>query len=149
MTEGTTDTASRLVHGEVTQDIIGCFYGVYNILGFGYLENVHLAALSRDLTRGGHVVRREVPTPVRYKDEIIANYRVDLVVDGKVIVEVKSSRLPPLEAERQVYSYLRATNFEVGLLLHFGPKPKFSRLLLTADHKPIDPETPEATQSNE
>jgi GxxExxY protein len=128
--------APRLIHGDVTEAIIGCFYDVYNILGFGYLENVYASPLARDLARAGHSVGREVATPVRYKEEVIAHYRMDMVVDGCVVVELKSSRLLPPDCERQVYNYLRATDFEVGLLLHFGPKPKFSRMLLTADHKP-------------
>lgn len=128
--------APRLIHGDVTEAIIGCFYDVYNVLGFGYLENVYASALARDLARAGHSVGREVATPVSYKDEVIAHYRIDMVVDGPVIVELKSSRLLPPDCERQVYNYLRAMDFEVGLLLHFGPKPKISRLILTADYKP-------------
>lgn len=124
-----------LVHGDITEVIIGRFYEVHNVLGFGYLENTYANALTRELRRASHQVAREVVTPVFYKGEPISHYRADMVVDDKVIVELKSTRIMPPEAERQVYNYLRATRFEVGLLLHFGPKAAFSRLFLSADHK--------------
>jgi len=108
---------------------------VYNTLGYGLLENVYSASLERELRAAGHQVDREVLTVVRYKGIPVANYKVDMVVDNQVIVENKSSRVLPDGVERQVYNYLRATNYEVGLILHFGPRPTFKRFLCTFDRK--------------
>ena len=112
---------------ERTRSIIGAFFAVYNTLGFGFLETVYLAALERELRERGHDVAREVSIRVLYKGEEIAWHRVDMIVDGLVIVEVKSTmNLAPI-AGRQLYNYLRATRLEVGLLLHFGPEPELFR----------------------
>ena len=84
-------------------------------------------ALERELRSRGHQVRREVGVCVMYKGEELAYQRLDMIVDDKVIVEVKSTYELHKAANRQVYNYLRATNLEVGLLFHFGPEAKFYR----------------------
>jgi GxxExxY protein len=112
-----------------THSIIGAFYDVYKALGVGFLENVYVLALERELLARKHRVAREVSVPVFYKGEELCRQRLDMVVDGKVIVETKStSDLHPI-AHRQLYSYLRNTKFEVGLLFHFGREPTFYRLV--------------------
>jgi GxxExxY protein len=126
-----------LLHKELTQEIIGCFYTVHNILGFGFLENVYAAALTHELRSAGIKVIREYLIPVRYKGALIARYRADMVIEGKLIVEIKSSRFLHPDAQRQVYNYLRATDLELGLLLHFGPSAKFNRIYLTNDRKSV------------
>jgi GxxExxY protein len=112
----------------LTGSIIRVFYDVYNVLGFGFLEHVYIAALERELIDRGHRVGREVGVHVKYKGETIAMQRMDMIIDDKVVVEVKSSFELHKAARRQVYNYLRATDIEVGLLLHFGPTPEFYRL---------------------
>jgi GxxExxY protein len=86
-------------------------------------------ALERELSRRGHQVSREVWVPVFYKGELLCKQRCDMVVDDKVIVETKSTFDLSETASRQVYNYVRATNLEVGLLFHFGPKPRFYRVI--------------------
>ena len=123
-------TAKRLIalaEEALTQSIIGVFYEVYNALGYGFLESVYAQALERELRRKGHRVEREVLVKVWYKGEVIARQRVDMVVDGKVIVEIKAGPTLPATAPRQLLNYLRATDKDVGLLLHFGLEPKFYR----------------------
>lgn len=120
---------SRLIDGELTQSIIGAFYEVNNTLGFGFLEHVYRMALERELRARAHRVAREVCVRVRYKGEDLAQQRIDMIVDEKVIVEVKSTYELHKAAPRQVFNYLRATNLEVALLLHFGPSPSFFRLI--------------------
>jgi GxxExxY protein len=118
-----------LIEEELTRSVIGGFFEVYNVLGFGLLEQVYAAALERELRARGHRVAREVAVPVAYKGELIARQRLDMLVDGRLVVETKSTeRLSPAAA-RQLYSYLHATRLEVGLLLHFGPEAKFSRVV--------------------
>jgi GxxExxY protein len=65
--------------------------------------------------------------PVHYKGRALGGFRIDTLVDDKVIVEIKSSQVLSPVAKRQLYNYLKAANLEVGLLLHFGPEPKFYR----------------------
>ena len=113
----------------LTRSIIGAFFEVYNALGFGFLESLYAAALERELIAHGHEVAREFAVEVFYKGESIGWQRLDLVVDGRLVVEIKSTRLLPTAATRQLYNYLHATRMEVGLLLHFGPEPQFFRVV--------------------
>ena len=116
----------RLVHS-----VIGAFYEVYNTLGFGFLEQLYMAALERELRARGHTVGREVYVPVLYKGDVIGRQRIDMVVDEALVVEGKSTHQLHRSASRQVYNYLRATHLQVGLLLHFGPEPYFYRQVCT------------------
>ncbi len=119
----------RLLEEDLTRDIIGAFYEVYNALGYGFLEHVYVRAVERELTTRGHRVGREVAVQVSYKGEPLTTQRLDMLVDERVVVEIKAGAELPKLAKRQVYSYLRATNLEVGLLLHFGPDARFHRLV--------------------
>ena len=107
---------------DLTEAIIGSFFLVYNKLGYGFLESVYAAALERVLTRAGHRVDREARVSVRLDDEIIAHQRIDMIVDDRVVVEIKAAEVLPKIAQPQLLNYLRATNLEVGLLLHFAPE---------------------------
>jgi GxxExxY protein len=126
---------SNLIDERLTHSVIGAFYDVYNALGFGFLEQVYMSALERELRARGHAVGREVYVPVLYKGEEVARQRIDMIVDRQVLVEAKSTRELHKSAKRQVYNYLRATHLEVGLLLHFGPDPCFYRLVSSRAHE--------------
>jgi GxxExxY protein len=128
-----TTRTEKLLFQKLTKSILACFYAVYDGLGYGFLENVYCSALAVELRRRGHRVSREVLTPVYYRGEQVARYRIDFVVDDAVIIEVKSTELLNPNDLRQLFNYLRATPFTVGLLLHFGPKPKFKRLVSTRE----------------
>jgi GxxExxY protein len=118
-----------LIDEPLTRSVIGAFYEVYNVLGFGLLEQLYAAALERELRARGHRVAREVAVRVVYKGEVIGTQRLDMLVDGRLVVETKSTRvLHPIGA-RQLRNYLHATRLEVGLLLHFGPEPRFYRVV--------------------
>jgi GxxExxY protein len=123
---------SELIEGELVRSIVGAFFDVYNHFGYGLAEAVYSGALLYELELRGHCVARELGVAVTYKDRVVAWQRLDLVVDRKVVVEVKATeKLSPFAA-RQLVNYLRATPFEVGVLLHFGPEPKFQRFVDTA-----------------
>ena len=126
----------QLLEERLTRSVIGAFYEVYNTLGFGFLEHVYVMALERELHMRRHRVGREVSTHVTYKGHILAVQRIDMIVDERLIVETKATLETPKAAERQVLNYLRATNLEVGLVLHFGPEAKFHRVVST--NKPHD-----------
>lgn len=120
---------TELLLKELSREVIGTFFDVYNGLGFGFLETVYVRALELEVRDRGFEVAREVAVPVYWKGTLLCTHRLDMVVDGKLIVEVKSTIDLPPSARRQLRSYLRATDFEVGLLLHFGLKPSFQRLI--------------------
>jgi GxxExxY protein len=117
---------------------------VYRELGFGFLEHVYTASLSRELYNRGHKVRREVSVPNFFKGHQVARQRLDMIVDGKLVIEAKSTELLPPAAVRELTSYLCGTNLEVGLLLHFGLHPKFVRVVRTkrVSRDPQEPSPP-------
>ncbi len=119
----------KLIHERLSHSVIGAFYEVYYTLGFGFLEHVYVAALTRELHDRGHDVGREVSVPVLYKGEEVARQRLDMIVDHTLVVETKSTRTLHGGAVRQVANYLRATHLQLGLLLHFGPQPRFYRVI--------------------
>ena len=118
-----------LIQRDTTSHVIGAFYDVYNALGFGFLEHVYSLALERELVARGRLVGREVSIPIIYKGDVLTSQRVDMIVDEKVVVEIKSTYVLPPTAKRQTLNYLRSTNLEVALLLHFGPDARFHRLV--------------------
>ncbi len=120
-----------LIQGELTERIIGSFFKVYDVLGFGFLESVYRRALVYELRKHGLRVECEVVIDVWYESELVGHFKADMIVEGKVIVENKASRLILAEDRKQLMNYLRATNVEVGLLLHFGPRPAFQRIAYT------------------
>ena len=114
---------------ELTRSVIGAFFDVYNTLGCGFLEHVYVMALERELRSWSHRVAREAGVLVMYKGDPLTTQRLDMIVDERLVVETKATAELHKSAPRQVYNYLRATNLEVGLLLHFGPRPAFFRLV--------------------
>ena len=129
------DVDGWLAEERLTHSIIGAFFHVYNTLGFGFLEHVYAAALERELIRRGLTVSRERSVRIYYEGVELCQQRLDFVVDEKVVVEIKSTFELHRSAARQLRSYLRATNLEVGLLFHFGPEAKFYRLSGPNDRK--------------
>ena len=121
--------SESLLHESITRSIIGTFYEVYNELGYGFLESVYELALEQELRQRGHSVVRQVGVDIFYKDRVLAAQRLDMLVDDRIVVEVKSTKSLNEVAARQVLNYLRASRLEVGLLLHFGPKASFFRII--------------------
>ena len=124
-----------LKYGELTGKIINAFYTVYNQLGYGFLESVYENALAHELRKRGHRVRQQVPITVRYDDIVVGEYFADILVDGKVIIELKRAERINDAHVAQLLNYLKATELEVGLLFNFGPKPEFRRKIFTQSKK--------------
>lgn len=122
-------TSEQLVERQLTGKIIESFFTVYNALDFGMLERVYRNALVVELSRHQLNARVEVPIEVLYRGVEVGFFRIDLLVEDKVAVEVKATELLAPIAKRQLLNYLRVSRLEVGLLLHFGPEPKFHRLV--------------------
>jgi GxxExxY protein len=116
-------------HQELTDQIIGAGYTVDRAFGFGFLERVYRRALVIELGHCGIATRTEVPFRLEYRGTPIGLYRADLVVDSKVIVEVKTGLLLDPAATPQMLNYLRASGLAVGLVLYFGPRMKIKRLV--------------------
>ncbi|MBA3890294.1 MAG: GxxExxY protein [Gemmatimonadaceae bacterium] len=113
----------------MTERVIGGFYEVYNQLGYGFLESIYCRGLEHVLRRDGLLVEREYPAPVRLYGTQVGLHRIDLLVERRGIVEVKSTELLSPFTKRQLRNYLRALHLEVGLILHFGPEARFTRMV--------------------
>jgi GxxExxY protein len=127
-----------LKHGDVTEKIIRCFYTVYDAPGYGYLESVYERAMVLELEAVGLEVKSQAPVQVTYRGQTAGDFRADLVVASKVIVEPKAARTLEPAFDAQLMNCLKGTNIEVGLLLNFGPKAEFKRIVFdnTRKHHP-------------
>ena len=121
-----------LKHSGTTGAVLKAFYKVYNSLGHGFLEEVYETALLFELRKACHSVEQQKPIIVTYEGHIVGEYFADLVVDNCVIVELKAAESLTRAHETQLINYLRATDFEVGLLLNFGTSPEHKRKIYTA-----------------
>ena len=111
----------------LTEEIIEIFYRVYNKLGYGFLEKVYENAMMIELKRAGIPAVSQFAIKVLYEGEVIGEYYADILVDNKVIVEIKAARSLVKENEAQLLNYLKATAIEVGLLVNFGTMPEVKR----------------------
>ena len=107
-------------HEELTQKIIGCAYKVYNTMGYGYLESVYEKCLMIELRKAGLKAEEQEPIKVFYDGENVGDFVADIIVEGSVILELKSVRRMINAHEVQLVNYLTATGKEVGLILNFG-----------------------------
>jgi GxxExxY protein len=127
---------SKYQHFELTQEIIGTFYDVYNALGYGFLERVYENALTIELRVRGFQVEQQKPISIQYRNQIIGEYYADLLINDLLIIELKATRTLAKEHEAQLLNYLKATRYEVGLLMNFGPQPKYKRKVFSNHNKP-------------
>jgi len=119
----------------ISRAIIGAFYSVYNRFKPGLPERIYVRALQIDLEELGFEVEGEVTIQVSYKAHAIGRYRIDLLVNRRIVVEVKSSgELSPFDL-KQARTYVRLSGLKIGLLLHFGAKPEFYRFYSDADKR--------------
>ena len=109
-------------HAELTETIIGVFYGVYNELGFGFLESVYRKALHMALVEKGLKAEAEVPVPVFFRGVNVGDFRADLVVNGCVLLELKTAEIIVIAHEAQLLNYLRATRSRSWPDLEFRAK---------------------------
>jgi GxxExxY protein len=116
-----------MLHKEITDRIIACFYKVYTNLGYGFLEKVYENAMLIELNKNGLKAISQYPIKVNYDGVSVGEYFADIIVEDKVIIELKASANLVPENILQLQNYLKATNIEVGLLLNFGKKPEIRR----------------------
>jgi len=108
---------------------------VYNNLGYGFLEKVYENAMMIELNKIGLQAKAQSSINVKYNDKIIGEYFADIVIDNKVIIELKAKKILIDKDEAQLLNYLKATKFEVGLLLNYGPEPEIKRKAFDNENK--------------
>jgi GxxExxY protein len=131
----------------LTCSVIGAFYDVHRELGFGFREYICALALERELVAKGHRVDREVAVMTYYRGEPLTWQTLDMIVDQKLLLEIKATELLHPSATLQLFSYLCATELEVGLVLHFGREPKFYRVICENRLKRYRPQSASSTAS--
>jgi GxxExxY protein len=112
---------------ELTEKLIQIFYKVYNTFGYGFLEKVYENAFLVELKKAGIIAIPQSPIRVSYEGEVVGEYFADILVDNRIILEIKAVKNLLVEHEAQLLNYLKATDIEVGLLLNFGVQPEFRR----------------------
>ncbi len=127
----------NLKHSEITGAIIKSFYKVYNSLGYGFLEKVYENSLVIELVELGLHVEQQKGVNVYYRGHLVGEYFTDLVVENAVVVELKTAAAISSAHEAQLINYLRATEFEVGLLLNFGQTAEYKRKIYENQEVPL------------
>ena len=118
-----------LIQEDLTQQIIHSFYQVYNELGYGFVESVYERALAIVMAEGARSVERQRSIKVHFRGHLVGTFRADLVVADAVLLELKAVRALEASHKAQLLNALKATDLEVGLLLNFGPRPEFKRVV--------------------
>ena len=115
---------------ELTYKINGAIYEVNRILGYGFLEKVYENALLLEFIKRNLSAEAQVPIDVKYKGEIVGEYMADIIVENKVILEIKAVKALTSNHEAQILNYLKATGFTIGLLVNFThPKTEIKRFV--------------------
>ncbi len=125
----------ELLHRDLTDVILKTFYEVYNELGYGFLERVYQNALYIELKNKGLEVVPQKKIKVYYRGNVVGDYYDDLIVEDRIILELKAVEFIVEQFENQLLNYLRGTDCEVGLLLNFGEKPEFRRKIFENKRK--------------
>jgi len=128
---------NRFKHKEITEKIIGVFCEVYNELGHGFLESVYEKSMEVALSSMGLKVCCQIEIPVSFRGRRVGIFVADMLVENCVLLELKAARALDSSHHAQLLNYLRATEIEVGLLLNFGLKPEFKRLIFDNPRKLI------------
>lgn len=105
---------------ELTHKIIGAAYKVFNTLGFGFLENIYKKAMIIELVKNNLKVEAEKPLKVYYDNQIVGDFYIDLYIEDKIIVELKSVETLVKQHEVQLVNYLQGLQKDIGLLINFG-----------------------------
>lgn len=117
----------KLLYEDLTEKIIKCFYMVYDVLGEGFLESVYEKALMIELEDAGIKAESQKSLSVNYKNRGIGDFKADIVVENKIVIEIKAVNKLATQHEAQLINYLKATGIKVGLLVNFGEKLEFKR----------------------
>ena len=122
-----------LRHSELSKQIIAAAYAVHKELGYGFVEKVYKNALAIELEEAGIKCNLEVPLNVLYHEKTVGDYVADMIIDDKIIVEVKAVSDIAAIHEVQLVNYLKATGLQIGLLINFGQSVKVKRRVFGYD----------------
>ena len=117
-------------HKELTAKIIECAFKVHKNLGFGFLESIYRNALMIELSKAGLQADMEKKIRVHYDGQSIGDFVADVIVENKIILELKCIKQNNPMHEAQLVNYLKATGIEVGLLINFGEQVEIKRKVL-------------------
>ncbi|MEK7272006.1 MAG: GxxExxY protein [Nitrospirota bacterium] len=117
----------EFLYEEITKKIIKCFYKIYDELGSGFLESVYEKALMIELKDIGLKADNQKSLDVYYKNQLVGEFKSDIIAEDKIIIEIKSVTKLTAQHEAQLINYLKATGIKVGLLVNFGDKLEFKR----------------------
>jgi len=131
-----------MIEEELTGKLIKIFYKVYNELGHGFLESVYQNAFLLELAAAGIKAESKKKIIVYYMDKPIGLFEADLLIEGKIIIELKAKESLHPAHEAQLVNYLRATDLEVGLLFNFGRNPEFKRKYFSNRSKRREEQSP-------
>ena len=112
-----------LENDPLTEKVIGLAIGIHKELGSGFLESIYHRALEIELAEAGIFFVSEAPLSVKYKNRILGTFEADLIIENKLLVELKALEILSVNTEIQVVNYLKASRLEVGLILNFGTSP--------------------------
>ena len=128
-----------ILYEEISKEILGAYYDVYNNLGFGFLEQVYQNAMFKELTKRGLFCDCQKHLDVVYKNEVVGHYVPDIIVENKIILELKALSEINGEHEAQILNYLKATGIEIGFLMNFGsPTPYYKRYINNFTYRKIN-----------
>ena len=125
----------ELLHKDLSEKIIKCYFKVYNTLGYGFLEKVYENALAIELRKMGLNVRCQQPIRVYYETELVGEYFADIIVNDLIILEHKAISAIQEQHECQLLNYLKATNIELGFLFNFGTEAEYRRKVFMNKYK--------------
>lgn len=132
-----TDSQARVFpHEKLTETIIGAAFKVHNRLGHSFTEKVYENALFKELTSQGLEVEKQKQLTVNYGGEPVGTFYADLLVDRKVILEVKAVKILEKTFEEKLLHYLKVSGLEVGLLINFGTSVQIRRKIFTGSRNP-------------
>lgn len=122
MADNTDKHIKSLLYQELTYKVRGAVFTVYNTLGPGHKEVLYQRSLAKEFGCIGLPFERETNLKIKYKGEIVGEYKPDFIIDGKIILEIKAVEALPQHFNQQLIYYLKGTEFRLGLLVNFGPK---------------------------
>ena len=124
-----------MIDEELTGRVIKVFYKIYNTLGYGFIESIYHNSMIIELVKEGLSIETEKPISVYYGPNVAGTFSADLVVEEKIILELKAKESLHSAHEAQLTNYLRATDVELGFLLNFGKEPEFKRKYFSNEKK--------------
>lgn len=124
---------NKLIYKELSYDVIGAIFEVYNELGYGFKERYYEDAIAVEFDKRKIKHKRQIPYKVKYKEEIIGNYRFDFLVEEKIIIELKTGDFYSKQNMTQVLQYLKASDLKLAILINFTQHGVKSKRVLNID----------------